>query len=259
MSKVLSIVALLLLLVAGVLGFLNKEKYDKTFNELTETQGILADTQDDLAQTTKEKEATEQRLAAETEKLLATEDELSDTKTRLDESEAKVSSLQTDLDAKTQLVAKLEQDIEALKLTDESGEELSAEEFKAQVEEMKLALDAAEEEKKILVTRLEAEQQAAETLREAERQRQERIMVKSLEGTVLAYNPAWNFVVINLGDKNGVVGSAEFLVKRGATAVGRVKVTSVEPSTSIADVIPSSLTAGLTIQPGDRVIVPPGS
>jgi hypothetical protein len=43
-------------------------------------------------------------------------------------------------------------------------------------------------------------------------------------------------------------------VKRGNTRIGKVRVTSVEPASSIADIIPGSLVGGLSIQPGDYVI-----
>ena len=75
-----------------------------------------------------------------------------------------------------------------------------------------------------------------------------------LEGRILAVNQAWNFVVLNLGDKNGVVGNAEMLIKRGDRLVGKARVTSVEPATSIADIVPSSVPHGESIQPGDTVI-----
>ena len=55
-----------------------------------------------------------------------------------------------------------------------------------------------------------------------------------LPGTILAVNQAWNFVVLSLGDRQGVVPNAEMLVQRGGQLLGKVRVTSVEPSTSIA-------------------------
>jgi hypothetical protein len=67
-------------------------------------------------------------------------------------------------------------------------------------------------------------------------------------------NQAWNFVVLNIGDRNGILSNTELIVKRGTARVGRVRITSVEPSTSIADIIPGSLVRGLSIQPGDDVI-----
>ena len=48
--------------------------------------------------------------------------------------------------------------------------------------------------------------------------------------------------------------NAEMLIKRGNQLVGKVRVTSVEPSTSIADIVANSVPRGLSIQPGDNVI-----
>ncbi len=78
--------------------------------------------------------------------------------------------------------------------------------------------------------------------------------LNNLTGRILAVNEAWNFVVLNIGDKNGIASNTELLVKRGNTQIGRLRVTSVEPASSIADIIPGSLGRGLSIQPGDYVI-----
>jgi len=77
-----------------------------------------------------------------------------------------------------------------------------------------------------------------------------------LEGEVLAYNPGWNFVVISIGDRQGAVANAEMILQRGGSQIGKVRITSVEPSTSVADIIPGSLAKGVRVQPGDRVIFP---
>jgi peptidoglycan hydrolase CwlO-like protein len=77
---------------------------------------------------------------------------------------------------------------------------------------------------------------------------------QGLEGRVLAVNPAWNFVVLSIGDKQGVVNNSELLLKRGGQYLGKVRVTSVEPGTSIADIVANTLPAGIAVQPGDSVI-----
>jgi uncharacterized phage infection (PIP) family protein YhgE len=76
-----------------------------------------------------------------------------------------------------------------------------------------------------------------------------------LEGRILAVNPNWNFVVLSIGDKQGVVSGASLIVKRGGSLVAKLKVTSVEPSTSIAD-IQANAAKGAVVQPGDVVIFP---
>jgi uncharacterized protein YlxW (UPF0749 family) len=83
-------------------------------------------------------------------------------------------------------------------------------------------------------------------------------MRNGLEGEVLAVNPGWNFVVLSIGDRQGAVTNAEMILTRGGSQIGKVRITSVEPSTSVADIIPGSLGSGVTVQPGDRVIFPGG-
>jgi hypothetical protein len=90
--------------------------------------------------------------------------------------------------------------------------------------------------------------------KENESRRKANAMKSGLEGRILAVNSSWNFVVLSLGDRNGVVSNAEMIIKRGTQRIGKVRITSVEPSTSIADIVANSISAGLTVQPGDTVI-----
>jgi len=75
----------------------------------------------------------------------------------------------------------------------------------------------------------------------------------AIVGKVAAINPSWNFVVINVGENNGLTKDSEMTVTRNGQAIGKVKVTSVEPLTSIGDIIPSSVAPGTSIQVGDQV------
>jgi hypothetical protein len=114
------------------------------------------------------------------------------------------------------------------------------------------------QEKEILNASLQAKLKDAEAqladLRQREAQRKSKVMRTGLEGRILAVNSSWNFVVISLGDRNGVIANAELLIKRGDQLIGKVRITSVEPSTSIADIVANSLRPGLSVQPGDTVI-----
>jgi hypothetical protein len=82
------------------------------------------------------------------------------------------------------------------------------------------------------------------------------VLRNGLQGEVLAYNPGWNFVVISIGDHQGAVANAEMILQRGGSQIGKIRITEVEPSTSVADVIPGSLARGVRVQPGDLVIFP---
>src|SRR5437588_11314874 len=72
--------------------------------------------------------------------------------------------------------------------------------------------------------------------------------------TVLAVNQAYNFVVLNLGGRQGVEPHSEMLVLRDGSFIGKIRISSVEPATAIGDIITSSLARGVQVQPGDIVI-----
>jgi cell shape-determining protein MreC len=75
-----------------------------------------------------------------------------------------------------------------------------------------------------------------------------------VHGSVLAYNQAYNFVVLNLGARNGVEPNSEMLVLRDGTLIGKIRISSVEPATAIGDIMSNSLARGVQVQPGDSVI-----
>jgi len=75
-----------------------------------------------------------------------------------------------------------------------------------------------------------------------------------IRGTVLAVNQAYNFVVLSVGERQGVVPNSELLVMRSGTLIGKIRISSVEPTTSIGDIITNSLARGVQVQPGDIVI-----
>ena len=71
---------------------------------------------------------------------------------------------------------------------------------------------------------------------------------------MLAVNQPYNFVVLNLGGRQGIEPNTEMLVLRGGSFIGRIRISSVEPATAIGDIITSSLARGVQVQPGDLVI-----
>ena len=126
-------------------------------------------------------------------------------------------------------------------------EEMST--LETELEETKTLLAAAQDRN----TGLEAQ---ISEYRRKEESRQKSQMRQGIQGTILAVNQAWNFVVLSIGDRQGVVSNAEMLVQRGGQLIGKVRVTSVEPSTSIADIIVRTVPRGFSVMPGDTVIYP---
>jgi len=139
--------------------------------------------------------------------------------------------------------------------------------LQSQVDDLRHQLDGAEKEKELLAEKLQDAQERTAAPREARKaelrkQREtasaQRESVSShragVHGTVLAYNQAYNFVVLNLGARNGVEANSEMLVLRDGTLIGKIRISSVEPATAIGDIITNSLARGVQVQPGDSVI-----
>lgn len=131
----------------------------------------------------------------------------------------------------------------------------------AQIAELQTKLKDAEAkcaEAQQLTTTLQAKvkdaEDKAQALAQYKAHREGQIMAKGLEGQVMAVNQGWNFVVVSIGDRQGAVANSQMIVKRGDTMVGKVRISSVEPATSIADIIPDSVPRGQRVMPGDRVI-----
>jgi len=73
-----------------------------------------------------------------------------------------------------------------------------------------------------------------------------------LTGKVLAVDPRYDFVVLDVGGNQGVVPNGKLLVNRGGKLVAKLRVTKVEPTRSIANIMPE-WHAG-EIQEGDQVM-----
>ena len=135
----------------------------------------------------------------------------------------------------------------------------------SQLDDLRHQLDGAEKEKALLAEKLQDAQRPAqvkEAPKAETRKRRETASVQressshraGVHGTVLAYNQAYNFVVLNLGARNGVEPNAEMLVLRDGTLIGKIRISSVEPATAIGDIMTNSLARGVQVQPGDSVI-----
>ena len=125
-------------------------------------------------------------------------------------------------------------------------------ELQAQLDDARRQRDNAEREKVFLS---EAIRKAQERSTELEEEKKQRAAGKAgVRGAVLAVNQAYNFVVLNLGGRQGVEPNSEMLVVRDGTLIGKIRISSVEPATAIGDIVTSSLARGVQVQPEDIVI-----
>src|SRR6185436_20769096 len=57
-----------------------------------------------------------------------------------------------------------------------------------------------------------------------------------LKGKVLVADPKWNFVVLNVGEEQGVLEHGELLVNRNGKLVAKIKISTVQKDRSVANV-----------------------
>jgi hypothetical protein len=72
------------------------------------------------------------------------------------------------------------------------------------------------------------------------------------KGNVVAVDPKYDFVILDIGGNQGVLERAKMLVNRDGKLVGKVQITSVEPNRSVANVLPEWKQD--EIMEGDQVI-----
>jgi chromosome segregation ATPase len=193
------------------------------------------------------------------------EAKIAEAESKAAKAEAELKQVQKD---KTELQAKLEanqNEIGSLQNRIEEAEKAakpaaspvdpaSSPELQAQLEDARRQLDSAEKEKAFLSEKLQTAHERPTQIQEEKKRRETGPRRTGVRGTVLAVNQAYNFVVLNLGARQGLEGNSEMLVLREGTLIGKIRISSVEPATAIGDIISSSLARGVQVQPGDTVI-----
>jgi predicted nuclease with TOPRIM domain len=167
------------------------------------------------------------------------------------------ADLQTKLEANQNEIASLQKRIEEAEKAPRAGASPatgSSIELQAQLDDARNQLDSAEKEKAFLSEKLQAPQERSAQIQEERKSRETGARKPEVRGTVLAVNQAYNFVVLNLGARQGVEPNAEMLVLREGTLIGKIRISSVEPATAIGDIITGSLARGVQVQPGDIII-----
>ncbi len=254
-SKVLIGLSVLFLTLSAVFGVLNTSKTRELREEAERKEFARAEAE--RLRIAKEREITsrEANVAAADAKSADVESRIASAEADLIRTQTEKADLQAKLQATQNEVSELRQRLEAAPPQDLIPDSLpmpGAGDLQAQLEETRRQLDSAEREKQLLADRIRTQERPAES--DAPRTRRAAPRTPGLRGTVLAVNQAYNFVVLNLGGRQGLESNAEMLVVRGGTVIGKIRVSSVEPATAIGDIVTNSLARGVQVQPGDIVI-----
>lgn len=243
------IVAILAGLAVGALNFVKvKEKVETLVTDRNEQKRVKEETQVKLKHT-------ENDLAKTTSQLKQTQTELASTKDELASTTKRVELVTTERDS-----ARKERDT-ARKERDDARDQLAAYEGTGLKPEQILAINR--QYKSLQAENGMLAKIALERLQKIRALTNELAFYKpggeagvplpaDLRGKVLVTDPKWNFVVLNVGQDQGVLERGQLLVNRNGKLVAKVVVRSVQKDRSIANVMPGWQLG--EVMEGDQVI-----
>jgi hypothetical protein len=234
LMRISLIVAILAALGAGTLNVLQVRDHINTLiserddyhTQLTQTQATLDTTKKDLAKTKSDLADTQQQLAdAQTARKKA-EDVAAAQQKRADDLSDKLAKATQDRDA-------AQADLAAYKATGKSPQEIQ--QLIALIKQDQDTIAAINDEKKVLTRTISRIQNQLDELVGPS------YVVKlrpDLKGSVVVVDPKWDFVVLDIGDEQGVLQDGELLVSRAGKLVAKVIVRTVEKDRCIANIVP---------------------
>ena len=253
--KPLLAISVSLLLISAVFGVLNGNKAKALRNDVAtvKSQRETAERQRQTAE--KNIKDREKKVANEITKISENESRIASAEAELVKTQTEKSDLQGKIQANESQIAELQKHIEEMTKTSSNPNPgaPSVAELQAQLDDARKQLESAEREKTFIAEKMGPAREQSRGP-EVMVQRREPSFHPSVRGIVLAVNQAYNFVVLNLGDRQGLEPNAEMLVLRDTTIIGKIRISSVEPATSIGDILGNSLARGVQVQPGDTVI-----
>lgn len=187
-----------------------------------------------------DRDSTRKELTKTKDVLTQTRQELTDTKTQRDKAVAEAdvqikhaNDLSDKLVKKTQELNDSQAQLAAYAATSLTPDQVML--LSKTLKNTQTALDVAKEENIVLqrtVGRLENQLAAFVGTNYVVKLR------ANLKGKIVAVDPKWDFVVLNIGEDQGVMEDGEMLVSRDGKLVAKVIVRSIQKGHSIANVVP---------------------
>jgi septal ring factor EnvC (AmiA/AmiB activator) len=230
-SLILAIVAALA--VGAVNFFIVKDKITTLTDDRNtqrsqkeQAQTELASTKKELAKTQADLKQTQQQLAdTQTERDKAVADDAAQTKRANDLSDKLAKTTQERDVAQDDLAAYTSSGLTAAQVA----------KLNQTIKDMQEAIVALNEEKKVLLHTRDRLQARLDQLIGTN---PDVVLRADLRGKILVVDPKWDFVVLDIGDDQGVKENAELLVSRDGKLVAKVIVRSLDKDRCIANVIP---------------------
>jgi hypothetical protein len=258
MKKLILILSMLCMAAAIVIGLMNK-------TNLANIIQMLKDTKDQVRLVTTELGAAEDQVAALKESESQAKDMRNQASAAVDEVQQTLKIAQRKVDEqrntlKQTEIEQLEIDM-AVKRVFPDGKPRTPDEIRMELTMLQDALTSNQNAISSLDTKLQGvlakkqvEMGKVGEEEEYQLKRTQKLLLGGLEATVIAVNGDWGFVMVNAGRAHGVEPNSVLLVKRGNARVARLRILNIQDNVCVCDVVKGSVTRGVSIDAGDKVI-----
>ncbi len=234
MIRICLIVAIVAGLAVAVVNFVQvKQVITTTRDTLTSTSNELVTTTGTLRKTTKELDGTKAELATTKTTLKNTEDERNQAQVEAEAKRKEAAGLTVKLDNTTRELVNARADLGAW-----SALGIPVEQVKKVIADLKDSLKTIEgqqAENKLLMGKVKKLENDLAYYRDPEYRVQ---LPEGLKGKVIAFDPKWDFVVLDIGENQNVLERGELLINRDGKLVAKVRVLRVEKDRCIANLVP---------------------
>ena len=255
-SRIVLASAFLITVAAGVKNYLNMGAVHQAREEAKTLKGSIANADEKTQKATAEAKAAKDELKAVADAKAAAEAKAGAAAEEIEKSKKETEAAQAQIQGKDTQISDLTKKLADAAAAATPAPPTQDPELLKKVSEAEAKAAETEQLLKTFQAKAEDAEKEATALKADNARRSAGLVKPGLEGKILAVNSNWNFVVLSIGDRQGVVSGSSLIVKRGGNMVAKLRVTSVEPSTSIADIQAGSAAKGAVIQPGDVVIFP---
>jgi hypothetical protein len=252
MANLFGILTAIVLALAALVAFKNKEAYGANVIETEKQEGLLAASQKRLQAAKETLEALPvERAGVDAEVATLTTNEAdqtkvnADTKKECDTLTTKIAANKEQLDGireKTSKIGDLKELSSKMRATNSELEELSQ------------SITGAEAKLANLTSQNSAtESQISDGKSRIDDFNNSRSL-PTLKTRIRSIYPNWGFVTLASGNNAGVVTNSNLDVVRGGETIAKLLVTAVESSTASASIVPDSLKSDVTLMVGDQVV-----
>ncbi len=256
MTKVLFLLSAVVMIVAGVFSYQNRDSFVNTRKGRIDTVAKLKDEMRKVAEINTEITTVREKVTGVSTEVNTATEKLQVAKVNLKRAESDIEQAGKQVEAKQNKIGEYKKQITnlppgvTLETMNEDVNKLkqSIADNEGQVTKVQEQVAAKDGEVKKTQAKLEGIIEKIES-------RKKLFDRNSLNATIVAVNTDWGFVVIDGGENKGITADAKLLVRRGQETIGRLNIIGVDGNKTVANIDQKSVRPGVSVAPGDRVIL----